>query len=282
MKAIQILVGKRVAATVPAKEADAYISSYERLFPTAKVSTREVDSKPEDVRKAAEEDRARENGGRGYEGWADVDHQIASPSSRDHGLGTDLAQSIRELNRSGQCLSLSKSYDTDAEKRKEEDLVVELTNRLRGRVSNDNVAEAAVAFRKALVPIRDEAREKKVALLERLTSTSGQGLQSKASQVTDERLVETLSSQLSGKVSEAEQVAIEEILRNSLAAIDKESDKRKRSLLDTLTGGERAGEEPVTPFSMCAEHSRYFMSAEEELDHKDRVHQPAEKRRWAY
>jgi hypothetical protein len=284
---IDIMLDGKVIATVAKGEVEAYVESYRRLFPLAQVTTR---VKPEPARKKrrAKVRAANVTEGRQYDGWDDEDHQVASPSSRDHGLGTDLTASIRELAKCGQCLSLKKNF-TDGERRVEEDLIVELTDRLRDRLSNDAIAEAASCLRRAYPAIRADTRAKKVSLLQKLVASSNlvQAVRanitnSDTREAVNEKIIDALDNLIAGKVPDVEQLAMEAVLQNSLEAIDKEGDKRKRAILDLITGGARPGEMSWEPYSVCEEHARFFMNAEEERDHIERIHKPKETRRWTY
>jgi hypothetical protein len=285
---IDILVDGVVAATVGTKrEAEAYAANYRRLFPLSRVTTRSAKPEPARKKRERQDDAANIPEGRQYDGWDDEDHQIASPSVKDHGLGTDLTASIRELAKCGQCLSLKKNFETDGERRVEENLIVELTDRLHGRLPSDRIAEAAAAFRKALPGIREDVKVKKVALLQKLVASSdlilAQAIKSDTREVTNGKLIDALSSLVDGKVSDVEQLAMVEILRNSLEAIDRDGDERKRAILDAITGGPRPGEMSWEPYSVCAGHARFFMNGEEERDHIERAHKTKEHGgRWTY
>jgi hypothetical protein len=284
---IDIMLDGKVIATVAKGEVEAYVESYRRLFPRSQVATR---SKPEPARKQrrAKVQAANVTEGRRYEAWDDEDHQVASPSSRDHGLGTDLTASIRELAKCGQCLSLQKNFPIDGERRVEEDLIVELTNRLRDRLSSDRIAEAAAAFRKALPEIRTDTKAKKVALLQKLVShdlvqaVRADITNSDTREAVNEKLIDALGSLINGKVPDVERLAMVEILRNSLEAIDRDGDERKRAIIDALTGGPRPGEMSWEPYAVCEEHARFFTTPEEERDHIERIHRLKETRRWTY
>jgi hypothetical protein len=115
--------------------------------------------------------------------YASAGARLSSPSVANNGLGTDIDQSIRELRHgtidpetgarvymlSGALRFLGGSHSGD------EDLVVELSDRLHGKISDSNLAALAAIFRKALRQYEKEKRRKAEQLLDTFTGGNGHG-----------------------------------------------------------------------------------------------------------
>ena len=109
---------------------------------------------------------------------------LSSPSAERKGLGTDENRTIFELSHnawakdfegkktvrqlSGAVRFLPKGHGED-----DEDLVMLLTDRLHGRVSNWDLAQIAHVFRLALMRLESEKRRKAEVLLNQVTGVGG-------------------------------------------------------------------------------------------------------------
>jgi hypothetical protein len=109
--------------------------------------------------------------------YASAGARLSSPSVANNGLGTDIDQSIRELRHgaidpetgtrvymlSGGLRFLGGSRSGN------EDLIIELSNRLHGRVSDSDLAAIAAVFRKDLANMEKRKRKEALRLLDTLT-----------------------------------------------------------------------------------------------------------------
>ena len=105
--------------------------------------------------------------------------RLSSPSVENHGLGTDINGSVRDLRRRAtdpttgkrvHLLSGGLKQFYQGPRHSDEDLVVELSNRLHGRVSDSDLAAIAAIYRRELKSLDREKRAKAVKLLDQITN----------------------------------------------------------------------------------------------------------------
>jgi hypothetical protein len=109
--------------------------------------------------------------------YAPQSARLSSPSVAGNGNGTDIDASIRDLRRgvvdplTGKRTHILSGMlkRLDSRESWDEALVVELSNRLHGRVSNANLAAVAQIFRKGLRHLEAERRAKALTLLDQIS-----------------------------------------------------------------------------------------------------------------
>ena len=106
--------------------------------------------------------------------------KLSSPSVRDHNLGNDQNEVIRDLRRvvrdpeTGKrkyLLSGALRFFPNNSNR-DEDLIEELSNRLHGKVSDSDLAAIAQIFRQELRSLEREKRKKALQALDQITGES--------------------------------------------------------------------------------------------------------------
>ena len=109
--------------------------------------------------------------------YAPAGRKLTSPSVVNQNLGSDQDAVIKELSRgAGNSSTADRVHFLSGALRffgtsrhQDEDLVLELSNRLHGRVSDPNLAAIALVFRKALKQLEKERRAKALTLLDQMT-----------------------------------------------------------------------------------------------------------------
>lgn len=113
--------------------------------------------------------------------------KLSSPSVRNSNLGSDENAVIQDLRKgvvdsdddgNGKRIHLLSGglrFFGDGHNKADEDLIVELSSRLHGRVSDSNLAAIAAVYRRALGQYEKEKRRKANQLLDTITGGNGYG-----------------------------------------------------------------------------------------------------------